>query len=223
MNREIISTIPSVKERLDNIRNYKKLLRREMTKLEREHKYYLFLERIITNKGNDLIPPLAEFFRAGGYEKVDIVDNQIKGQNKKEDLHIYHGNEIIISEVTSDETNNQPSSDKAYKVKMYQHNAAEAFKGKVLHGLFIINSMHGERNLHKRKRTPFDSTLKKTALNSNYTLITTMQLALGYLKLKTGEITFEDFHKTVTTPGEAIFEGYTDNKNKGGGDRKKAR
>lgn len=204
---KLTENLPAISELLKTCKEQKKAVRRTQAKLKREAERYSFLGEMLSETGNALPLTLIRFFKSAGYKKVHCVDSiRLKERkNKAEDIHIHHNSDLIICEVTSSKDNGNPPNAKCSVVSNYVANAKTVFAGKNIHGLLIINSWSEQLILVKRNKMPFNTEQIETAKNMGHGLTTTKQLINGYIRLKRGEITFDDFHNKLLKSGEIIF------------------
>ncbi len=207
MKINVTAELKSLQSILKEHREKKKLVSRLKNKIDREAAKYSFLQSMLEEKGDELVPYVKTFFKSIGYRKVKEMDFERNktGNNRAEDIGIFYDDQLIVCEITSGETNGNPPDTKCIKVAAYKSNAQSIYADKTIHGLLIINSWWKERDLSKRNKTPFSASQISTAQNMGYGLTTTKQLVNGYIKLKNKEITFDQFHDKLISKGLIVF------------------
>lgn len=79
--------------------------------------------------------------------------------------------------------------------------------GVTIRGLFIINHDFEKPDIEKRNKRPFDNTRENDAKNDGYGIASAIEMLEGYILLKSGKITLEQFaRKVFLTAGIISFQ-----------------
>lgn len=186
-------------------REAKKAINRLNRRIGTIEKNYSFLSEIVAigNHNKHLEYSLKKYFKS--LELFNRVD-WLPKSGSNEDLRIWTDECVIIVDVNG---NNKPSLSSAHihKVGKYIVLGAKikSMNGFSRRGLVIVNHDNTKHYL-KRAANPFtDKTDLFYAEQNNIGLVTTVELVKGYIKLKKGEITKEDFQDKITTNGIIHF------------------
>lgn len=205
----VASLLPAMEAYLKEHRKQKIKLSRLKRRIAKEAAKYSFLHWMLDDKGkgHELVPHVLAFFKYVGYRKVEEMDFKrvASKKNLSEDIGIFYKNNLIVCEITSRKDNSNPPDEKGIKVASYMAKAKTTFPDKTIYGILVINSWWEETDLTKRDRMPYSISQIETAESMGYGLTTTKQLVNGFIQLKRKEITFEEFHKKLTTIGLIKF------------------
>lgn len=194
---------------ISNLVSAKKEAKKAINRLNRRiatiEKNYSFLSEIVAigNHDKDLEYSLKKYFKSLGiYNRVDWLPKS--GNN--EDLRIWTDECVII--VDSNGNNNTTlKSAHIHKVSKYMALGAKvkSMNGFTRRGLVVVNH-DKSKHYSMRSKTPFtDAKEVEYAEINNIGLVTTVQLLKGYIKVKTGEITLDEFHRRITLNGIIEF------------------
>lgn len=198
--QNLTSILPEIKTLIDRKNSLKKESNYITRRLKTLTKKYEFLNQIVGKniKDNVLERALTDFFRQIGYTNVKKV-----GINGKEDIQIIieESETLILVEVTG--TKKKTTNDDKTR-QVTKHFADNRNKHKKVRGLFIVNhdfeKIYSERIIH-----PFSEDQIKYAKDGDYSLVTTFQLLVGFIILKTKQLSLTDFTEKITKNGEIIF------------------
>lgn len=183
--------------------NKQKTLKKEINKTNRKLKTlsqkYSFLSNIVdVNMGDDILEQyLKKYFKEIGFKDV----RKIGKKGGKEDLQIHFENELIIMEVTG--IKGTHTTDRKTR-QITKHLEEKRISNENVYGLFIVN--HDKETYFKnRNENPFSKEQIKYAVIAKYSLVTTIELVKGFIKVKMGELTINEFKEKLCYFGMVQF------------------
>jgi hypothetical protein len=205
MLKNITKDFPDVKEALLEHKKAQLAMRKADRKLVTLRTKYNFLEVIIGVGVNDtkLGDALKHLLKEAGFEKVvHYVSPRIKP--KREDLLAYSNDDLLVIEVKGLNAPNPSFSDLSQVAKYIPETKNRQSKMNVT-GITIIN--HDKKRPTKERHAHFyDAEKDKDAKNMNFGFISTIDLVIGFWKLKTNEINFEQFKTRLQGTGFITFD-----------------
>ncbi len=190
---------PDISELLDERKSLKNDLNKINRKLKTLSDKYEFLRGIIHPKisNDELEQYIKMYFKDIGFEKVRKVGKQLK----KDDIRIFLPDKIIIIEVTGTKKKH-PTDNKTRQIT--KHLEVRRHKKENAFGVFIIN--HDNNKSYKEKDyVPFTLDQIGYADAGKYSLVTTMELVKGFIKVKMNELTLDEFENKLCSFGLVEF------------------
>lgn len=183
------------------------LLKRKIHSIDRRLKTielkYSFLNDITSIDGTGVLIEIAvkRLFKSAGFVDVRHLRNP---KPLREDLQIWCDDCIILVECKGTK-HSVPSDDLITPIKKYIDHRANIVKCKLpVFGLTIIN-LDNSKHIDKRNKNPIDKNKAEYAEAGKYGVVTSIELAGGFLLLKNNDITFEQFKNTIRRHGLVSF------------------
>lgn len=181
----------------------KKQIRAVDRKLTTIESKYGFLNDITSIDGKDIVIEIAakQLFKSAGFRQVRHLQN---ARPKREDLQIWCDDCIILAECKGSKYS-VPSDNEIGQVLKYINFRKNTLKSELpVFGLTIINH-DNSKPIDKRNKKPIDKNKDEYAKAGQYGIITTIELAKGFVMLKNNNITFEQFKNTIKQHGLITF------------------
>lgn len=202
MNKEEYFKITRLFKEVDNLVLQKQKLRRQINSVSRKlkglRKKYSFLSIIINRgvTGELLEENIKRYFKELGFATVNKVGKHLK----KEDIRIIKDDKIIIIEVTGSSKKIQ-KDDKTRQITKHlsvrKHNNENAF------AVFVVN--HDNKNSFKYRKEAFNKEQINYAVAGGYSLVSTIELVRGFIKVKTNKMSLMEFEQKLCSFGEVKF------------------
>ena len=186
---KITCKFSDVKPLIDQINLVLIELNRLRKRLKTKRSKYKFINDLIdiNSAGNTLVNACVDLFKELGIGTVENIDKKYY----EEDIRIWHGDKLIIVEVTGIDTPN-PKFTKAHQISLHIRLRQEQYKEKEIFGLFIVN--HDNKKYYKqRNNKPFNNKIIDIAKSHKYTLMTTTDLLNAYKMIKMEKLKPEEF------------------------------
>jgi hypothetical protein len=194
---------PDIADLLRQSDRLNKEVKQVRRRLNTKANHYSFLDAIVRHNYYD--KPLEKAVQAL-LKEVGYTDVRWLGHNNKyEDLQIWLGDRITTIEVKG-LAGAHPKEHDCSQVIKYMARRQDIHKDKRVMGLFIVNHNNSVPDFTKRSAAPFDKTRIKDAELFKYGLLTTRELFYAFIKLKTGQLTFNDFDTTLHGVGLIKFD-----------------
>lgn len=199
--RGLTKAFPQIKKLLKERNEARKKVNQAKRRLATLEKKYSFLMDIVKVKSNDdpLEIAFTKFFQGCGFTKVKWMNKKVN-----EDIQIYHNGELILVEVTGGKFQ-MPDDEKGLKMQNYIGRMKDRKPELTIKG-FVIFNHDFEKPYNKRNPNIFDAQKEKDALRWKVGLTTSVEMLRGFLQLKRGDITFDDFVATILRPGIIKFK-----------------
>lgn len=195
---KITATFPDVAPNITRITELTKKINKVRRKLKTQRNKYSFLSDLVAIGGTDKITALAirDCFKHLGF-KTEYVEKL-----RDEDVRVFHEDRLIVIEATG--THKNQSKDKIAQTAIHSSKARDKFPNLTVTGLLIINN---DNSLHYTKRdpNPFKNDVDNFVKFNNCGYMTTSELLNGFIKVKTGELTSNDFYISLTKSGEIKY------------------
>lgn len=195
LTKEFIDISVLLKEQ----KTIKTKLNRVLRKLNTLDSKYSFIKEIIgvNVDGEKLENSIKKYFKEIGFKDVRKVGNSFG----KDDIQIYLDNELIISEATGIKGIHTKDSKTRQITK---HLELKRNNGEKVFGIFIVN--HDKETYYTERNTnPFSKDQINYAIVGKYSLVTTLELLRGFIKVKTNELTLEQYKVKLCSFGMVEF------------------
>ena len=166
---------------------------------------YKFIPEVIGINARDsfLVNAVKRLFKQAGFKKVVHFKNE-KLNPKREDLQLWTEDELFIVEVKGVSKSSPQKHDLMQVLPYFRENENRVKDHKVF-GLIIIN--HDNKKPFKYRSSTFkDAEKHRDAVLCNYGFISTIDLIWGFLLLKTGKMTFEEFKEKLKQFGLITYD-----------------
>jgi hypothetical protein len=168
-------------------------------------KKYSFLLDVIGIEIDDdkLCDAVKTLFKKAGFEKVVHYKDKRK-KPKREDLQLYFEDELFVLEVKGISAVNPGRAD-VMQVFPYIAENRKRQQDKKVYGFTIIN--HDKKNHPTNRPKRFkDEERENDAINCGYGFISTIDLVIGFQKLKQQSINFDQFKEQLKQTGMITFD-----------------
>ena len=184
--------ISEIKDSHDRLREFKRLLNRERSKLNVLYKKYCFIDEIVNPKVDDIE---LELFILDLFKNLGLI---CKRPRKKADfdLTVEYNSQIVGIEVKNDR---HVKENELFQAKKYA-GRYQMENNKILHPLVIWNNT--------KANICFDINRINDALANNYGIMTTTELLKGYLLIKSNKMSFGMFYEKILRTGLIKFSNY---------------
>lgn len=200
---KLTADFPDIADLLRQSERLNKEAKQIRRRLNTKAKHYSFLNTTVGHNSFDkpLERAVQKLLKEVGYTDVRWIGHN----NQFEDLQIWRDSRITVIEVKGLSTLH-PKENDCSQVGKYILRRQAKHKDKQIFGIFIVNHNNSVADFTKRNAAPFDKTKINDAELAKRGLLTTTELLHGFIKLKTGLITFNDFDTALHGVGLIKFD-----------------
>ncbi len=205
----LIEEIPEYKKMLSSLEREKREFKKQKRavasakrKIESLNRKYLFIEKIflLDSGGIELEQHICKLFQAIGYKNV----RHIIHDTQNPDIEIEQDSKLTCIEVKSSQ-NQHLSENEILQVLKYRNRRQDDLPNAEVKGLLVFNHQNKEADISKRSHTPFDQHRDRDAKLGKYSLVSVVELLKGFILVKKGKLTFEQFDKVLHVYGIVKF------------------
>lgn len=177
-----------------------KIRRRLKTKIRK----YTFLKNLvdIDSCGDKLVNSVVQCFKEMGFDDIENVDKKYKD----EDIRLFIEDTLILFEITGIDNANPPD-DKVHQISKHIPIRQKKYPTLKVFGVFMVNH-DNKKHFSNREKKPFRKALIDISKEHKYTITTTLDLLVAFIKIKAGKLTKEELIEKLCTTGELKILGY---------------
>ena len=176
-----------------------KVRRRLKTKIRK----YAFLKNMvdIDSCGDKLVNSIVQCFKEIGFNDIENVDKKYKD----EDIRLFTNDTLILFEITGIDKAN-PTDDKVHRISKHIPIRQKKHPTLKVFGVFMVNH-DNKKHFSNREKKPFRKALSDIAKEHKYTITTTIDLLVAFIRIKSGKLSKEELIKKLCSTGELKIWG----------------